>query len=91
MKTASFTAQGKDFEPRLIGGDLTTLLYCVGLDIISQDVWLARLGSPDRPDCAVFDLDPSPAVSFIQVVDAARRLHEVLDGHGVPHGVKPAA
>ena len=88
VKVASFSAQGKDFEPRLIGGDLTTLLYCVGLDMISQDVWLSRLGSPDRPDFAVFDLDPSPAVSFAQVVDVARRLHDVLDAHGVPHGVK---
>ena len=61
VRTASFAAKAKQFETRLIGGDLTTLLYCVSLAIISQDVWLSRLEQPDRPDYAVFDLDPSPA------------------------------
>ncbi len=88
VRTESFLAQGKEFEPRLIGGDLTTLLYGVGLEIISQDPWLSRFESPDQPDYAVFDLDPTPAVSFGQVVEVALRLHEVLDVHGVPHGVK---
>jgi bifunctional non-homologous end joining protein LigD len=88
VTTASFPAEGKTFETRLIAGDLTTLLYCVNLAIISQDVWLSRVGQPDRPDYAVFDLDPSPAVPFQQVADIAWRIHELLDEHGVPHGVK---
>ena len=88
VRTASFTAKAKQFETRLIAGDLTTLLYCVNLAIISQDVWLSRLEEPDRPDYAVFDLDPSPALPFERVVTAAFRLHELLDEHKVPHGVK---
>jgi bifunctional non-homologous end joining protein LigD len=88
VTTASFPAEGKTFETRLIAGDLTTLLYCVNLAIISQDVWLSRVGRPDHPDYAVFDLDPSPSVPFRQVVDIAWRLHALLDEHGVPHGVK---
>lgn len=88
VRTAFFAAKAKQFETRLIGGGLTTLLYCVSLAIISQDVWLSRLEQPDRPDYAVFDLDPSPSLPFERVVTAALRLHEVLEEHRVPHGVK---
>src|SRR4030095_1791097 len=88
VRTASFAAKAKQFETRLIGGDLTTLLYCVSLAIISQDVWLSRLEQPDRPDYAVFDLDPSPSLPFERVVTAALKLHELLQEHRVPHGVK---
>ena len=88
VRTASFPAKARQFETRLIAGDLTTLLYCVNLAIISQDVWLSRLEDPDRPDYAVFDLDPSLALPFEQVVTAALALHELLEQHGVPHGVK---
>jgi len=88
VRTASFTAKGKHFETRLIGGDLTTLLYCVNLAIISQDVWLSPIEQPDSPDYAVFDLDPPPSLRFKQVVDVAWRLHEALEEHGVPHGAK---
>jgi bifunctional non-homologous end joining protein LigD len=88
VRTASFPAKGKQFETRLIAGDLTTLLYCVSLAIISQDVWLSRIAEPDRPDYAVFDLDPAPSLPFKRVVDVARRVRGVLEGYGVPHGVK---
>jgi bifunctional non-homologous end joining protein LigD len=88
VRTAAFTAEGKTFEPRLIAGDLMTLLYCVHVDIISQDVWLSRVNHPDQPDYAVFDLDPQPSVPFRQVVDVACWLREVLDQYGVLHGVK---
>src|SRR5215217_5174534 len=88
VRTASFVAKGKAFETRLIGGDLTTLLYCVNLAILSQDAWLSTVERPDSPDYAVFDLDPAPGVRFQQVIQVARRLREVLEKHAVPHGVK---
>jgi bifunctional non-homologous end joining protein LigD len=88
VRTASFPAKAKQFETRLIAGDLATLLYCVNLAIISQDVWLSRFEQPDRPDFAVFDLDPSPSVPFEPVVTIAFALHKLLEQHGVPHGVK---
>jgi len=88
VRAMSFPANGKYFETRLIAGDLPTLLYCASLAIVSQDVWLSRIGQPDSPDYAVFDLDPGPSVSFAPVVEVGWRLHELLDEHGVPHGVK---
>jgi len=88
VRTASFPAKGKAFERRLIAGDLTTLLYCVNLAIISQDVWLSRLDAPDCPDYAVFDLDPHASLPFQRVLGVAWRLHELLEEYGVPHGVK---
>jgi bifunctional non-homologous end joining protein LigD len=88
VRTASFAAKGKDFETRLIAGNLTTVLYCVNLAIISQDIWLSRILSPDSPDYAVFDLDPAPSLPFERVVEVALRLHQALEEYGVPHGVK---
>jgi bifunctional non-homologous end joining protein LigD len=88
VRVASFPAKEKRFEARLIGGDLSTLLYCVTLGIISQDVWLSQVNRPDSPDYAVFDLDPHPSLPFERVINVAWRLHDLLDEHGVPHGVK---
>ena len=88
VRAAAFPAKGRHFETRLIAGDVTTLLYCVNLAIISQDVWLSPVDRPDDPDYAVFDLDPSPELPFERVADVAWRLHELLEEHGVPHGVK---
>ena len=88
VRAASFAAKNKQFETRLIAGDLTTLMYCVSLAIISQDVWLSRISQPDTPDYAVFDLDPAPSLPFKRVVDVAWRVRDVLEEYGVPHGIK---
>lgn len=68
--------------------DLTTLMCCVSLAIISQDVWLSRISQPDTPDYAVFDLDPAPSLPFKRVVHVAWRVRDVLEEYGVPHGIK---
>lgn len=64
---------------RLVGGALLTLLYMVGAGVISQDPWLARVGSLDSPDLCAFDLDPMPGASFGRVLDVARWLRDALD------------
>jgi bifunctional non-homologous end joining protein LigD len=67
--------------------DLRTLLYVVNSGAIPLHVWSARVGSLDRPDWLVLDLDPKQA-PFTQVVAVARRLHRLLDELGAPHFVK---
>ena len=68
---------------RLVGGSLITLLYMVHLAVISQDPWFSRASSPDHPDLAVLDLDPMPGVTFTQVLDVARWIHDELDRLGI--------
>jgi len=69
---------------RLVGGSLPTLLYMTQLASISQDPWFSRVASPRCPDFVALDLDPMPGVTFEQVLDVARWVHEELDALGVP-------
>jgi bifunctional non-homologous end joining protein LigD len=77
----------EDNRPQLIGGSLATLLYCVQLAAISQDPWFSRVRTPTFADYVALDLDPSEGVSFPQVLDVARWVHdelETLGATGVP-------
>ncbi len=72
--------QGKPVAYVLVN-DLPTLLYLVNQGTLTFHPWLSRLGSLDRPDFVLFDLDPGEA-PFGDVVRVARRLHEELSGEG---------
>ncbi len=72
-----------DVPNRVVGGSLHTLLYLAQLAAISQDPWFSRVQSPDSPDFVAFDLDPMPGVSFAQVRDVARWVHDELDTLGI--------
>lgn len=74
--------------PRLIGGDLVTLLYCVQIGAIAMNPWHSRVASLDSPDYLVLDLDPGSRTPFTQVVQVARWLHEELTDAGLVAGVK---
>ena len=79
--------EGLKTQPRLIGGDLATLLYVVQLGAISIDPWHSRVPSVGAADYAIVDLDPGPRASFRRVVDVALWVHDELlrlGLHGVP-------
>ena len=72
---------------RLIGGNLTTLLYIIQLGAISTDPWHSRIESVDQADYSIVDLDPGPDATFKRVVQVARWVGEELDElglHAVP-------
>jgi bifunctional non-homologous end joining protein LigD len=56
-----------------------SLIYMANLACIEINPWNSRLGSLDRPDYLVIDLDPSPTNSFTEVVEVAQAFHELLD------------
>jgi bifunctional non-homologous end joining protein LigD len=56
--------------------------------VISQDPWFSTVQSPDEPDQAAFDFDPMPGVTFEQVRDVARWVHEELQRLEIPHVLK---
>jgi bifunctional non-homologous end joining protein LigD len=71
-------------RPQIVGGSLKALLYMTQLAAISQDPWFSRVRTPDFADHVALDLDPMPAVSFAQVRDVARFIHDELERLGVP-------
>ena len=53
-------------------------------DLISQDPWFSRVQSPEVADYVALDLDPSDGVSFRQVLDVARAVHDELQSIAAP-------
>ena len=59
-------------------GDELALAWMVEFGCVDMHVWPSRVDRPDRPDYAVFDLDPARA-SFADVVRTALLLRAALD------------
>ncbi len=70
-------------KAQLVGGDLITLLYMAQIAAISQDPWFSRVQSIDVADYAAIDLDPAPGVTFGEILDVARWVHDELEAIGV--------
>jgi bifunctional non-homologous end joining protein LigD len=63
--------------------DLDALRYVINLGVIPLHLWASRVGTLDRPDWLVLDLDPKGA-PFAHVVRVARALHAILERLGLP-------
>jgi len=70
-----------------IVNDLDTLRYVSNLGTIPLHLWSSRLGSLDRPDWLILDLDPKGA-PMSDVVKVARTLHHILEELELPSYVK---
>src|SRR2546423_9578009 len=80
------TDSGK--QPRIIGGDLLTLLYTIQLGGISVDPWHSHLPTLQFADYTIIDLDPGPRANFDRVIQVARWAKEVIDGFGLHAAIK---
>jgi len=63
--------------------DVESLLYLANLATIPLHVWASRVGSLERPDWCVLDLDPKDA-PFAHVVQLARAIHQLCEGIQLP-------
>jgi bifunctional non-homologous end joining protein LigD len=63
--------------------DVESLMWMVNGGAIEIHPWLSRIGSPDRPDAAVFDLDPAEGATWDQVATVAGLLEVVLHRLGM--------
>jgi bifunctional non-homologous end joining protein LigD len=63
------------------------LLYVVNLATIPLHVWASRIGTLERPDWCILDLDPKEA-PFIHVVTVAKAIKSLCDDIGLPCVVK---
>lgn len=75
-------------QPRIIGGDLLTLLYTIQLGAISVDPWHSRVQSREYADYTIIDLDPGPRANFERVKHVARWAKEVMDGFELNAAIK---
>ncbi|HEX9006017.1 MAG TPA: non-homologous end-joining DNA ligase [Bacteroidota bacterium] len=63
--------------------DEASLMLMINMGCIEINPWFSRVGSLDRPDFLVFDLDPLET-EFTTVVEVARGLKEILDRAAIP-------
>jgi bifunctional non-homologous end joining protein LigD len=70
-----------------IVNDVDTLRYVANMGTIPLHLWSTRLGSLDRPDWLILDLDPKGA-PFAHVVRVARSLHRILEELELPSFIK---
>jgi bifunctional non-homologous end joining protein LigD len=67
----------------LLCQDQRTLLYLANLGCIELNPWNSRVGTLDRPDYLVIDLDPEKA-AMTEVVEAALAVRKVLERAAAP-------
>jgi bifunctional non-homologous end joining protein LigD len=67
--------------------DADSLLYVANMASIPLHVWSSRVGSLERPDWSVLDLDPKGA-PLTDVVKIARFVHRLCADIGLEHFVK---
>jgi bifunctional non-homologous end joining protein LigD len=78
VRVETFDTREDGPKPRIIGGDLATLLYTVQLGSIEVHTWLSRVGDADSADHCLIDLDPGDDVAFSSVVALARDALQVI-------------
>jgi bifunctional non-homologous end joining protein LigD len=88
VRVACLETVEKGAKPRMIGGDLATLLYTVQLGAIEVHPWLSRVDDIDAADRCLIDLDPGDDVPFTAVIALARDIVRVVEGCGLSVGLK---
>ncbi|MFW6089211.1 MAG: DNA ligase D [Gemmatimonadota bacterium] len=88
IRTVNVASESSDKEiDYFVCDDEASLLYLANLGSIPLHVWASRVGSLDRPDWCILDLDPKGA-PFSHVVTIAKRLHRLCDELGLANFVK---
>ncbi|CAM5627855.1 Multifunctional non-homologous end joining protein LigD [Mycolicibacterium aubagnense] len=86
----SFETQNSDGEARsyIAVEDPKAYLALAQFGVVEFHTWGARRQSLDRPDRAVFDLDPGEGIEWREVVEAAIHVRGELEGMGLVPFVK---
>jgi bifunctional non-homologous end joining protein LigD len=67
----------------IVAGEPATLGWLANAGVVDLHPWHSRIDAPDRPDWAVFDLDPFEPATFDDVRDIARLVKAALDHLGL--------
>ena len=77
VKTVAIVSGDGKRLTQVVCQDEATLVYLANLGCIEMNPWTSRVGSLDRPDYLVIDLDPHEA-PFALAVEAAREVRKLL-------------
>ena len=72
----------------IVCNNLDTLLWLANLASLEIHISLSSTGSYISPDLLLFDIDPEPPLSFDDVIDVSRIVHEHLENAGILSYVK---
>ena len=72
----------------IIIDDLAGLISFVQMGVLEIHPWGSREDQIDRPDRLIFDIDPAPDVTWVDVVEAARHVKERLGDLGLESFVR---
>ena len=83
IPTAEFPATSRETrEKRMIRYPLVNeeaaLLWMANMGCIDLNAWCSRADRPDRPDFALFDLDPTPEAGFAAAAEVALLVRDAL-------------
>jgi bifunctional non-homologous end joining protein LigD len=83
VTTVPIYSESNDKEVHwVVCNDKEILLYIVNLGCIELNPWHSRVGSLDRPDYCLLDLD-AKSVGFEVVVQVAKMVHQILEEYQV--------
>ena len=88
VRVETIKTQEEGPKPRIVGGDLVTLLYTVQIGAIEVHPWLSRVGDIDAADRCLIDLDPGDDVPFSAVVVLAKGVRDIARKCGLPIAAK---
>lgn len=67
----------------IVCNDLPSLLWLANQACIELHIWLAKIPEINKPDIAVFDLDPFPPAGFADTLEVALLVREALNQFGL--------
>jgi bifunctional non-homologous end joining protein LigD len=89
VKTVTLTGSGKRARVRyILCNDEATLAYVANLGSIALHVWMSRVGSLDRPDFILFDLDRGEGCTLGTLAAVALAVRAALRRSGLQAVVK---
>jgi bifunctional non-homologous end joining protein LigD len=83
LPTAPVPGEDGKVNDMVMAQDLASLLYIVNLGCIELHPLHSKAGSLDRPEFALFDLDPFQPYTYADVRTVAKLIKVVLDGLGL--------
>ncbi len=86
LKSVTLPSREKTIDWCVVN-DLPSLIYMCNRSCIEMHAWFSRLPDIEKPDVAVFDIDPSGDTGFKEAAEAALLIKTALDAYklaGIP-------
>ena len=83
-----FSQSSRRYIRYVLCNNLDTLLWLANLSALEIHVTLSLVDAFEKPDLALFDLDPKPPAGFGEAIEVALLLKEKLDAMGLVSFVK---